>query len=54
MSILLNILAGCSLLVLIIALVWAMKLNSGSDPEFDARIEELQALLDSSREENLE
>lgn len=60
MSIALNILAGISLLVLIIAFVWALVLminppNSGStDPEFDERIEELQNLLDSRREENLE
>lgn len=47
MEILLNILAGFSLLILIGAFVWALKLNSGStDPEFDERIKELQALLD--------
>lgn len=50
---LLNVLAGCGLLILVIALVWAIKLNnSGSvDPEFNTRIEELQALLDSRRKD---
>ena len=56
MNLFLNVLAGCSLLMLIIAFIWSIKLmlNPGSvDPEFDERIEELQALLDS-REEDLE
>jgi len=50
MNLFLNILAGCSLLVLIIAFIWALALsaNPGSaDPEFDERIKELQNLLDS-------
>lgn len=54
MEILLNVLAGFSLLILIGALVWALKLNSGStstDPEFDERIEGLQELLDLRRKD---
>ena len=52
MEVLLNILAGFSLLILIVALVWAMKSNSGStDPEFDERIEGLQELLDLRRKD---